>query len=355
MRPDDVGVPGSELMPIGVFARRSGLTASALRFYADSGLLPPAEVDALTGYRFYDPAQLERAVLLRKLREIGMPLATVGTALDARPDDVAGLVDEQVAKVADDAAVVRQRAAAIKSSLAGQPGLVIATLAGPVLSTAIDQVLTATAYEPGMAVLNGVHVESTPDAVTVTATDRYRLATRTLVPADPADVAWAATVNADDLRNSLPDLRHSPRVTIEATTHGVRLRLSGRQDRHCGVLSEAFPDYRLMLAALPEVTTRVTVPKAPLLGALEQHAAARVSLHAADTVLTVAAGSELPATVTGPPVEIRFEMTTLYPAVSSAIGSDVLIDLRGPEAPATIRSADLGDLTSLAMPSTRDS
>ncbi|MFF3735417.1 MerR family DNA-binding transcriptional regulator, partial [Streptomyces sp. NPDC002476] len=39
-------------MPIGVFAQRSGLTPSALRFYADSGLLPPAEVDPVTGYRY---------------------------------------------------------------------------------------------------------------------------------------------------------------------------------------------------------------------------------------------------------------------------------------------------------------
>ncbi len=40
-------------MPIGVFARRSGLTSSALRFYADSGLLPPAEVDGVSGCRYY--------------------------------------------------------------------------------------------------------------------------------------------------------------------------------------------------------------------------------------------------------------------------------------------------------------
>jgi hypothetical protein len=46
-------MPDSELMPNGDFARRSGLTSSALRFYADSGLLRPAEVDPASGYRYY--------------------------------------------------------------------------------------------------------------------------------------------------------------------------------------------------------------------------------------------------------------------------------------------------------------
>ncbi|WP_414990657.1 MerR family DNA-binding transcriptional regulator [Aeromicrobium sp.] len=35
-----------ELIPIGAFARRVGLTTSALRFYDDAGALRPAEVEA---------------------------------------------------------------------------------------------------------------------------------------------------------------------------------------------------------------------------------------------------------------------------------------------------------------------
>lgn len=53
-------MPDSELMPIGDFARRSGLTSSALRFYADSGLLHPAEVDPASGYRYYTADQVNR-------------------------------------------------------------------------------------------------------------------------------------------------------------------------------------------------------------------------------------------------------------------------------------------------------
>ncbi|WP_168706496.1 MerR family DNA-binding transcriptional regulator, partial [Gordonia paraffinivorans] len=38
-----------ELMSIGAFAKVAGLTASALRFYDDAGLLRPEQVDPLTG------------------------------------------------------------------------------------------------------------------------------------------------------------------------------------------------------------------------------------------------------------------------------------------------------------------
>ncbi|MFG2826586.1 MerR family DNA-binding transcriptional regulator [Streptomyces sp. NPDC048434] len=40
-----------ELLTIGTFARRVGLAPSALRFYDDCGVLRPARVDAVTGYR----------------------------------------------------------------------------------------------------------------------------------------------------------------------------------------------------------------------------------------------------------------------------------------------------------------
>ncbi|NED69138.1 MerR family transcriptional regulator, partial [Streptomyces sp. SID10244] len=60
-----------ELLTISVFARACGLTASALRFYADSGLLEPAFVDDATGYRYYTQDQLDGAVLVRRLREMG--------------------------------------------------------------------------------------------------------------------------------------------------------------------------------------------------------------------------------------------------------------------------------------------
>ncbi|MFF5536667.1 MerR family transcriptional regulator [Streptomyces cinerochromogenes] len=349
-------MPNSELMAIGVFARCAGLTASALRFYADSGLLPPVEVDPVSGYRYYGADQVARATTLRQLREIAMPLTAVEAVLDAEPDEASRLIDEHVAKVLGDAAAVQQKAASIKSSLTDAASLPIAALKGPVLADAIEQVLTATAREPGMPVLGALRIEATQAAVTLTATDRYRLATRTLVPAEAAATTWAATVDGDELRAALAEIRRSTLVRVEATPHGCWLRMTDREDRYCRLLSEQFPDYRLMLASLPEATTRVTVSKELLLRALEEHPGERITLrvthHGLHVLATEAEPADVPLTAitTGQDLQISFELTTLYPAVSTAIGPDVMVDLRGPDQPVTIRSADRGDLTTLAMP-----
>ena len=81
-----------ELLAISAFARRVGLTPSALRFYDDCGLLRPAKVDDQNGYRYYAPDQEPRAALLRDLREIDLPLAEVRVVLDEGPAAGAAVV-----------------------------------------------------------------------------------------------------------------------------------------------------------------------------------------------------------------------------------------------------------------------
>jgi DNA-binding transcriptional MerR regulator len=343
-------------MPIGIFAQRSGLTASALRFYADSGLLPPAEVDPVSGYRYYSGDQVARATALRQLREIAMPLTAVEAVLAAAPEEASRLIDEHVAQVVGEAVAAQRKAAVIRSSLACAPSLPIAALKGPVLADAVEQVLTATARESGMPVLGGLRVEVTHEAVALTATDRYRLSTRTLVPAEPPTTTWAATVQGDELRTAVAEIRRSALVRVEATPYGIWLRVPDREDQHCRLLTEEFPDYRLMLGSLPEATTRMTVRKDLLLRALEEHPGERIALRVTDHGVHILPTDHehpaipLPATATGQALTISFELTTLYPAVSTAIGPDVMLDLRGHDQPVTIRSADRGDLTTLAMP-----
>jgi PPM family protein phosphatase len=70
-----------ELMPIGEFSERSGLSPKRLRSYATDGLLVPAAVDSASGYRYYSPSQLREAQLIDALREAGMPLADIGSLL----------------------------------------------------------------------------------------------------------------------------------------------------------------------------------------------------------------------------------------------------------------------------------
>ncbi|MFE6983383.1 MerR family DNA-binding transcriptional regulator [Streptomyces griseus] len=80
-----VGAASGELVTIGEFARLSRLSAKALRRYDELGLLRPALVDPVNGYRYYDLAQAEEARLVAWLRRIGMPLSRIGrvVALDA--------------------------------------------------------------------------------------------------------------------------------------------------------------------------------------------------------------------------------------------------------------------------------
>lgn len=66
-----------QLLTIGAFARAAQLSPKALRHYDELGLLRPASVDGESGYRYYDPGQLEQARLIAWLRRAGMPLARV--------------------------------------------------------------------------------------------------------------------------------------------------------------------------------------------------------------------------------------------------------------------------------------
>jgi DNA-binding transcriptional MerR regulator len=76
-----------ELIPIGRFARLSGLTVKALRHYGEIGLLEPAWVDPETGYRWYALEQARTAEAIRRLRRLELSLEEIRPLL-AAPDDV---------------------------------------------------------------------------------------------------------------------------------------------------------------------------------------------------------------------------------------------------------------------------
>ncbi len=78
-----------EEMSIGAFARRSRLSPKALRLYDGLGLLSPARVDELSGYRYYEGAQLEQARLIATLRQAGVPMTTVKALLALDPAEMA--------------------------------------------------------------------------------------------------------------------------------------------------------------------------------------------------------------------------------------------------------------------------
>ncbi|WP_020661581.1 MerR family transcriptional regulator [Amycolatopsis benzoatilytica] len=336
------------LLTIGAFARRCGLTASALRFYADSGLVRPVRVDGESGYRYYSPSQVGEALLVRQLREIGLPLERVAAVLAADRGEAARIVDNHVASLTSQARAARATAAELKAALGGSAAPASSVVVtGPVFTAAVEQVLTAATQE--LPELNSLRLEVSAGTIVLTATDRYRLATRTLATAEPDPAEWTATIDADDLRLVLPWTRGHHRLRLSARAGSVGFDGGDGAVRTCRTLSDPFPDYRLMLDSLPSARTRTVVSRAALLSSVERQYSPRIRLSFEEAKVTVAA-EVIPAVHTGPPSSLEFAANTLYPALRTAVGPDVMLDIAAPHLPVVVRSADDGDLTTLAMP-----
>jgi len=73
------------LLNIGQFSRMTHLSVKALRHYHDVGVLEPAAIDPHSGYRSYEAGQVSSAQVIRRLRDLGMPLDSIRAVLTA-PD-----------------------------------------------------------------------------------------------------------------------------------------------------------------------------------------------------------------------------------------------------------------------------
>ena len=71
------------LLSIGELARRAGLPVRTIRFWSDTGVLPPAARTA-SGRRLYDGACVARLDLVSTLRELGLGLDDVRRVLAGR-------------------------------------------------------------------------------------------------------------------------------------------------------------------------------------------------------------------------------------------------------------------------------
>ncbi|TWD75342.1 DNA-binding transcriptional MerR regulator [Kribbella amoyensis] len=112
-------------LTISEFGRRAGLSHKALRLYDVSGLLAPARVDPVSGYRRYDESQLERARRISVLRQLDMPLSTIAEVLAGSDEEALIRLDRWWA--AEEATSASRRATLeyLRDRLirAGSPGL----------------------------------------------------------------------------------------------------------------------------------------------------------------------------------------------------------------------------------------
>lgn len=129
---------GEALLRIGPFSRASWLSIKALRAYHEAGLLVPAEVDPRTGYRSYTTAQLADAAIIRKLRQLDVPLEAIREVLVARDAAVTRKV------LTEHSAVLEERIAATQRAV----DELYAALEAPALQPAVHR-----RHEPARTVL----------------------------------------------------------------------------------------------------------------------------------------------------------------------------------------------------------
>ena len=108
------------LLTVGELARRCGMTVRTLHHYDAIGLLRPASRSG-AGYRLYARADIERLHRIQALRQLGLSLTDIGTALSGPQQPLADVVDRQIAQIdreLTEAANLRERLVYLRTQLA---------------------------------------------------------------------------------------------------------------------------------------------------------------------------------------------------------------------------------------------
>lgn len=82
---------------IGEFSQVTGVSVKTLRFYHEKDILIPSSVDDTTGYRFYDASKVEKARIIRQLRQMEFSIEDIATVLGECSDeaDILGYLERQ--------------------------------------------------------------------------------------------------------------------------------------------------------------------------------------------------------------------------------------------------------------------
>ncbi len=116
----------SVTVSVGQFATMTHLSVKTLHHYHHVGLLEPVHVDPDTGYRYYSLDQLPTAQLIRRLRDLRMPVADVRDVLVAqnpgeRETLIAAHIDHLEAELAQTKAAVNSLRALLNNAASHQP------------------------------------------------------------------------------------------------------------------------------------------------------------------------------------------------------------------------------------------
>lgn len=111
---------------VGQFATMTHLSVKTLHHYHHVGLLEPVHVDPATGYRYYSLDQLPTAQLIRRLRDLRMPVTDVRDVLTAQnPRDretlISAHIDHLESELAQTKAAVNSLRALLSNAAKHQP------------------------------------------------------------------------------------------------------------------------------------------------------------------------------------------------------------------------------------------
>ncbi|MFC8102496.1 MerR family transcriptional regulator [Streptomyces sp. NPDC057363] len=257
---------------IGEMARDSGLGVSALRFYDRAGVLVPAWVDPVSGYRWYASEQLDEARLLARLRRAGMPLADIRLVLagwsSADTDLVRGLLQAHLRRLELGLADARSEFSTLRALLdhrenpmtaAPRTDTVRLSVSAPDLASALDSVRFATGGDPELPMLGGVLFDLEGESLHLVATDRYRLAvarTSTAGHGGPRVQVIVPVPLADAMRALL-----SGDESVALAVDGDRVTLEAGDRQTAGqCLAYDFPDYRRLVQLPSGRRAHVDVP-----------------------------------------------------------------------------------------------
>lgn len=362
--------PTDDLLTIGAFARLVGLTPSALRFYDDCGLLPPREIGPQTGYRYYAHDQRRSAVLLRRTRELELPLAQVEVVLAGPPDRAAAILRDHAASLGVQAERTARIAADLIASLEGEARAgsdqesigedrITVEAAGPELAGAIRQVRAA-ATEPAAGVL--LELDDSGTELSVVGSGNAWLAVRTLGARGSGAGLGRALVRrlaiaATDADPLVELARRNDRVTIRfgggRSTDADPAIEAETETRTLARVPDLYPSHRAVLSELSPFRSRVIMDRSPAVEAIPSDAGSVRLVVDHDHVEFHVLGRapvHVPAVCRGASMTIAFATDVLAAALDSAIGPDILLELIGPDRPALVRSADQGSFTLLIMP-----
>ena len=234
------------------------------------------------------------------------------------------------------------------------------TLGSDVFAAAVAQVALAAGRDDTLPVLTGVRFEIEGDRLTLAATDRYRLAVRTLTwrPAD-GDLSTTALVPARTLSETARALTAGPEVTLALSTgsggagaHEGMIGFEGAGRRTTSRLLEGeFPKYRSLLPS--ESTAVAEVSTAPFVDAVKRvalvaarNAPVRLGFSADGVVLEAGGADDAQAseqlectwegTATDEPFSIAFNPQYLLDGLGAVDSDTTTLSFTGPTRPAVL-------------------